>query len=123
MVEIWDAYHADGTLAGCDLVRGEPIPDGLYHLVVVIIVQHSDGTLLLMKRDYKKPSFPGYYECSAGGAVSFGKKQVSACKDSNMSTAAATTTAKPFTMSTIAAPIAPRTVLPCRKGRPLDISG
>ena len=24
--EIWDAYHPDGSLAGCDLVRGEPIP-------------------------------------------------------------------------------------------------
>ena len=25
-MEIWDAYLFNGTLAGCDLVRGEPIP-------------------------------------------------------------------------------------------------
>ena len=25
-MEIWDAYYPDGTLAGRDLVRGEPIP-------------------------------------------------------------------------------------------------
>ena len=29
--EIWDAYYADGTLVGRDLVRGDPIPDGLHH--------------------------------------------------------------------------------------------
>ena len=73
MAEIWDAYYADGTLAGKDIVRGEPIPNGLYHLVVAIIVQHTDGTLLLMKRDLNKPSYPGYYECSAGGAAQKGE--------------------------------------------------
>ena len=73
MPEIWDAYNADGTLAGFDLVRGEPIPDGCYHLVVEIIVQHDDGTVLLMERDLSKPSYPGYYECSAGGAAQKGE--------------------------------------------------
>ena len=29
MMEIWDGYTADGTLAGRDLVRGEPIPEGI----------------------------------------------------------------------------------------------
>lgn len=24
-MELWDAYDADGSLAGCDPVRGEPI--------------------------------------------------------------------------------------------------
>ena len=36
------------------LVRGENIPDGMYHLVGEIIVKHKDGTYLLMQRDYKK---------------------------------------------------------------------
>ena len=25
-MEIWDAYNADGTLAGFDIVRGEKVP-------------------------------------------------------------------------------------------------
>lgn len=33
MPEIWDAYNKDGTLAGFDLIRGEKIPNGIYHLV------------------------------------------------------------------------------------------
>lgn len=72
-MELWDAYREDETLAGCYLVRGQQIPDGLYHLVVEIIVQHEDGTILLMQRDLKKPYFPGFYEASAGGAVLAGE--------------------------------------------------
>ena len=42
-MEIWDAYLRDGTKAGVDLVRGEPIPEGLYHLVSDVLVRHRDG--------------------------------------------------------------------------------
>jgi len=72
-MELWDAYKKDGTPAGCFLVRGEPIPEGLYHLVSEVIVQHEDGSILLTQRDYKKPSYPGLYEASAGGSVLAGE--------------------------------------------------
>lgn len=68
-MEIWDAYLEDQTLAGCDLIRGEEIPNGLFHLVSEIIVRHEDGTWLLMQRDYRKPNSPGLYEASAGGSA------------------------------------------------------
>lgn len=68
-MEIWDAYHSDGTLAGYDLVRGEPIPDGLYHLVSEIVVRHIDGEYLLMQRDPRKPNYGGYFEATAGGSA------------------------------------------------------
>ena len=32
-MELWDAYDRDEKRTGGELVRGEPIPDGLYHLV------------------------------------------------------------------------------------------
>ena len=67
--EIWDAYHSDGTLAGCNLVRGEPIPDGLYHLVSEILVRHIDGDYLLMQRDHRKPNYGGFFEATAGGSA------------------------------------------------------
>ena len=50
ILEIWDAYLIDGTLANQDLVRGEPIPKGLYHLVSEILVRHIDGDYLLFRR-------------------------------------------------------------------------
>lgn len=67
--ELWDAYYADGTLAGCDLIRGNKIPDGLKHLVAEVFVMHQDGSILMMQRDFTKPNYPGFWESSAGGSV------------------------------------------------------
>lgn len=75
-MEIWDAYNERGELAGVDLIRGEPIPEGLYHLVSEILVRHTDGDYLLMKRSLTKESFPGYYEASAGGSALKGESAI-----------------------------------------------
>ena len=68
-MEIWDAYYADGTKAGADLIRGEKIPDGLYHIACDVLVRHTDGDYLLMKRAADKDIFPGMYEATAGGSA------------------------------------------------------
>ena len=68
-MEIWDGYLIDGSLAQRDLVRGEPIPIGLYHLVCEILVRHIDGDYLLMRRDLRKVNYGGYYEATAGGSA------------------------------------------------------
>ena len=59
-MEIWDGYWEDGSLANIDLVRGEPIPNGIYHMVCEILVRHTDGDYLLLQRDSRKPNFGGY---------------------------------------------------------------
>ena len=79
-MEIWDAYLPNGTLAGCDLVRGEPIPAGLYHLVSEIVVRHIDGEYLLMQRDPRKPNYGGYFEATAGGSALKGEDADSCAK-------------------------------------------
>lgn len=79
-MEIWDGYYRDGRLANIDLIRGEVIPEGLYHLVCEVIVRHIDGDYLLMKRDYAKPSYGGYYEASAGGSALKGEDEMSCIK-------------------------------------------
>lgn len=68
-MELWDAYDKDGRRTGRTLVRGEKVPDGLYHLVAGVLVEHVDGTFLLMLRDPNKPTWPNVYEATAGGAV------------------------------------------------------
>ena len=75
-MEIWDGYLIDGTLANRDLVRGEPIPNGLYHLVCEILVRHIDGDYLLMRRDVRKPNWGGYYEATAGGSAVKGETKL-----------------------------------------------
>jgi len=79
-VELWDAYDKDGNKTGQTLVRGERQPDGLYHLVSGILVQHVDGSYLLMRRAYDKKGWPGLFEASAGGAVQQGEEPLEAAK-------------------------------------------
>lgn len=68
-MELWDAYRKDETKTETSLRRGEPVPEGLYHMVAEILVQHEDGDFLMMQRDFQKPIEPGKYEVSAGGSV------------------------------------------------------
>ena len=73
MPEIWDAYDRDfNKIENVTLVRGEPIPDGMYHLVCDIVVKHTDGTYLLMQRDLQK-TFGGRWELTAGGSALIGE--------------------------------------------------
>ena len=79
-MEICDEYLKDGTLANRDLVRGTSIPKGLYHLVSEILVRHTDGDYLLMKRDERKPNYGGYYEATAGGSALKGEDKLACAK-------------------------------------------
>ena len=79
-MEIWDGYLLNGALANQDLVRGEPIPQGLYHLVSEILVRHVDGDYLLMRRDLRKPNYGGYYEATAGGSALKGENKESCAR-------------------------------------------
>lgn len=69
MSELWDAYDKNFNIINdITLVRGEPLSDGIYHLVCEIIVKHIDGTFLLMQRDYQK-HYGGMWEVTAGGSA------------------------------------------------------
>lgn len=69
IMELWDAYDDNlNRIDGMTLVRGEEVPDGVFHLVCEIIVRHTDGTYLLMQRDLRK-YLGGMWEASAGGSA------------------------------------------------------
>ena len=72
-MEIWDAYDsAFNKIEGKSLIRGEAIPDNMFHLVCDILVRHTDGSYLLMRRDARKP-YGGMWEASAGGSALAGE--------------------------------------------------
>lgn len=79
-MEIWDAYDKEGNLLNFDLVRDEPIADGVYHLVVEALIKHTDGDYLLMQRCARKKVYGGYYESSAGGSALKGEDSITAIK-------------------------------------------
>ncbi len=69
MTEFWDAYDANfNKIEGMTLVRGEPVPRGMLHLVCDVTVRHTDGTYLLMQRDPRK-HYGGLWEATAGGSA------------------------------------------------------
>lgn len=68
-MELWDAYDENlNKMDGVTLIRGEPIKEGLYHLVSEIIVRHKDGSYLIMQRD-KRKHLGGMWEATAGGSA------------------------------------------------------
>lgn len=76
MTELWDAYDSEfNKIKDVTLVRGEPIPNEIYHLVCEIIVKHVDGTYLLMQRDFEK-HYGGYWELTAGGSALQGETPI-----------------------------------------------
>ena len=77
-MELWDAYKADGTLAGFDLIRGERIPSNYFHLVCEAVSQHVDGEYLLMQRSFDKEIYPGMWEIGAGGSALKGENKIEA---------------------------------------------
>lgn len=76
-MELWDLYDRDGNLTGETWERKhgnhQNIPDGRYHIVSDILVQHVDGTYLLTKRHQDKDVYPGFWEASAGGSAQQGE--------------------------------------------------
>ena len=78
MAELWDAYDKNfNKIENTTLVRGEPIPDGIYHLVSEVIVKHTDGSYLLMQRDFRK-HHGGEWEVTAGGSALQGENALEA---------------------------------------------
>lgn len=68
-MELWDAYDRNlNKIKDMNLIRGERIPEGIFHLVCDIIVKHTDESYLLMQRDSRK-HFGGMWEATAGGSA------------------------------------------------------
>ena len=66
--ELWDAYDREGNRLGFDLVRGEPLPEGVWHMVAEIYAVTLDGRVLVTRRHPDK-IWGGLWEITGGGVV------------------------------------------------------
>lgn len=66
--ELWDAYDREGNRLGFDLVRGEPLPEGVWHMVAEIYAVTLDGRVLVTRRHPDKVC-GGLWEITGGGVV------------------------------------------------------
>lgn len=77
-MEIWDVYDENRVLTGRTAVRGEPMNDGDYHLVVDMIYLNRKGELLVQKRAHQKEIYPDEWKFTGGSAIS-GENALDAC--------------------------------------------
>ena len=80
MKELWDAYDKDGNQLGFDLVRGEPVPEGAYHLVVEVVTVTEDGRVLLTQRHPQK-HFGLKWEITGGSVVKGEEPRTAAARE------------------------------------------
>ncbi len=74
-MELWDLYTLDRELTGKEHIRGEELPENLYHLVVHVWIKNSRGEYLISQRSANRPTFPLMWEC-VGGSVLKGESSI-----------------------------------------------
>lgn len=67
-----DLYDKDRNLTGESIFKGEPIPEGRYIIVVLVMIQNSKGEFLIQKRSKQKDG----KHASTGGHVKTGQSSV-----------------------------------------------
>ncbi len=74
-MELWDLYTEDRELTGKEHIRGEKLPENLYHLVVHVWIRNNKGEYLISQRSANRPTFPLMWEC-VGGSVLKGESSI-----------------------------------------------
>jgi isopentenyldiphosphate isomerase len=77
-MEIWDIYTKDREKTEKTIVRGEPLGEGEYHLVVHMWIINSKGQFLIQKRASGVKSSPNLWAITGGAAIA-GDDSQSAC--------------------------------------------
>lgn len=78
--ELWDVYDVDRRPLGKTHRRGEPLPVGEYHLIVLVMLQNDKGELLITRRAPNK-GFPNMWEFTGGSALAGDDSLTSALRE------------------------------------------
>lgn len=68
-MELWDLYTENRVKTGEIHVRGNPIPEDRYHLVVSVWIKNSEGKYLISQRSESRQINPLKYECVDGSVL------------------------------------------------------
>lgn len=68
-MELWDVYDMDRNPTGETMVRGAPMKDGAYHLVVHVCIFGSDGKMLIQHRQPFKSGWSDLWDLTVGGSA------------------------------------------------------
>ena len=79
-MELLDLYTAERVKTGKTMVRGEPVPEGYYRLVVHVCLFDEDGRMLIQERQPFKDGWSGMWDVSVGGSAVAGDDSRSAAE-------------------------------------------
>jgi isopentenyldiphosphate isomerase len=79
-VETWDVLDSSKQLTGRVAERTLVLPEGDWHLVVVVCLFNADGERALQLRSRSKTVFGGFWDWSVGGAVWAGETSQAAAE-------------------------------------------
>ena len=54
MLELRDLYDENGNITGKTYHKGEPVPEGFYPMVVMVVIRNQEGKFLMQKRSPNK---------------------------------------------------------------------
>lgn len=77
-MELWDCYTPERVKTGKTMVRGEPIPPGVFRLVVHVCIFDSLGRMLIQRRQPCKKKWPDLWDVTVGGSAIAGDSSQSA---------------------------------------------
>ncbi len=81
MPEILDLYDADMRPLNRTVIRGEPIPQGCYHIVVIIMTASPRTGKILMTKRAPEKSRSGMWEITGGSKQSGETAEHAACRE------------------------------------------
>ena len=83
-MELFDLYTAEREKTGKTMVRGEPVPEGFYRLVIHVCIFDKAGRMLIQQRQPFKEGWPGRWDISVGGSAVAGDSSRSAAERETM---------------------------------------
>ena len=79
-MELFDLYTKDRVKNGRTMVRGEPVPEGCYRIVVHICIFDSEGRMLIQQRQPFKHGWSNMWDITVGGSAIAGDSSRSAAE-------------------------------------------
>ena len=71
-MEIFDLYTAEREKTELTMVRGTPVPEGFYRLVVHVCIFNPEGQMLIQQRQPFKKGWSNLWDISVGGSAVMG---------------------------------------------------
>lgn len=79
-MEAWDLYTQDRVKTGQTMLRGNPVPEGLFHLQVHVCIFNEQGEMLIQQRQSTKRWYAGLWDYSVGGSAVAGDTSLAAAE-------------------------------------------